>query len=152
MQRSKAWKFYTLMKINRTFGKFWQNDPGHGWISIFLENENGCLPYIWHMINWCTRVTFLCESNLSKKYMSNFRIWGPGKVMDFLNIFCEANKTYIKVNWGFLVTPKLGVASILCCNFIIQKRQYLEQVEHNQRIAVDPLRVLLVFLYNKVPT
>ena len=42
------------------------------------------------------------------------------------------------VNWGLegtldiMVIPKLGVASILCWNFIIQKRQYSERVEHNQ--------------------
>ena len=47
-----------------------------------------------------------------------------------------------------MVTPELGVASIFRCNFIIQKRQYSERVQHNQRIAVDPFRVLAL-LYNK---
>ena len=34
-------------------------------------------------------------------------------------------------------TPKLGVESILCLNFIIQKREYSERVERNQGIAFD---------------
>ena len=48
-------------------------------------------------------------------------------------------------------TPKLGVASILCLNIIIQKRVYSERVELNPFIAFDPLRVLS-FLYNQVQT
>ena len=42
-----------------------------------------------------------------------------------------------KVNWGLegtsdiMVTPKLGVASILRFSFIIQKRQYSERVDRN---------------------
>ena len=63
-----------------------------------------------------------------------------------------------KVNWGLdgisdiMATPKTqcGFHFNLCWNLIIQKREYSERVERNQRIAVHALRVL-AFLYNKVP-
>ena len=38
-----------------------------------------------------------------------------------------------------MVTPKLGVAAILCWYFIIQKRKYSERVNHITLIAFDPL-------------
>ena len=40
-----------------------------------------------------------------------------------------------------MVTPKLGVPSILCWNFIIQKREYSERVDRIPLIAFGPLRV-----------
>ena len=66
--------------------------------------------------------------------------------------YAPSNNFITKVNWrlegtsDIMLTPKLGVASILCWIFIIQKLEYSERVEHNQRIAVDPLRELQIFV------
>ena len=49
------------------------------------------------------------------------------------------------------MTPKLGMASILCWNFIKKNRKYSERLDRNTLITFDPLRVL-EFLYNEVPT